>query len=57
MRAAERCAHVVANRATSFDDAERWDLQYWLQKTPQERLSALMAIHSDIAKVGHDGRR
>lgn len=43
---------MVGNRAASFEDAERWDLQFWQSRTPQERLSALVAIHRDIQAVG-----
>lgn len=51
-RAEERRCRIVAHLATSYADAERWDLDYWQARTPQERLSALVAIHEDIAKVG-----
>ena len=39
---------MVANRATSFEDAEAWDLEYWQRFTPEERLSALVAIRRDV---------
>jgi hypothetical protein len=42
---------MVAHRATSFDDAERWDLEFWQSRTPEERLSALVAIHRDVELV------
>ena len=35
---------VVAHKATSFEDAERWDLEYWLQRTPAVRIEALEQI-------------
>ncbi|MBD3314295.1 MAG: hypothetical protein GF344_00780 [Chitinivibrionales bacterium] len=50
-RAAERRRRMEIHRARGFDDAERWDLAYWQRRTPQERLSALVAIHRDIEKV------
>jgi len=46
---------MVVHRAAGFQDADRWDLEFWQSRTPQERLSALVDIHEDIAKV--KGRR
>ena len=42
---------MVANRAKSFADAERWDLDFWQSRTPEERLSALVAIRRDVETV------
>jgi len=42
---------MVVHRAAGFQDADRWDLEFWQARTPQERLSALVDIHEDIAKV------
>ena len=39
------------HRATSFADAEAWDLDYWQRRTPEERLSALVAIHREVELV------
>ncbi len=50
-RARERRARIVAHRTTSFEDAERWDLEFWQSLTPEERLSALVAIHRDVAAI------
>jgi hypothetical protein len=50
-RAAKRKARIVAYRAQSFKDAEAWDLAFWQNQTPQQRLFALVAIRKDIAKV------
>lgn len=50
-RSAERRKKIVAHVATSFEDAERWDLEYWQSKTPEERLSALVAIRRDVEVV------
>jgi len=55
-RAAERRKRIVGHIATSFEDAEDWDLRFWQGLTPQDRLSALVAIHRDIAMV-EAGRR
>ena len=42
---------METNRARSTDDAEAWDLDYWQRRTPEERLSALVAIYRDVAMV------
>jgi hypothetical protein len=42
---------MVSHRATSFEDAERWDLEFWQSHTPEERLSALVAIRRDVEMV------
>jgi len=54
-RAEERRKRIVAHVAHSHEEAEQWDLDFWQRQTPQERLSALVAIHEDIEKV--KGRR
>ena len=54
-RARQRRKRIVAHRASGWEDAERWDLEYWQKQTPQARLSALVAIREDILKV--KGRR
>jgi hypothetical protein len=41
----------VVHVAHSFEEAEDWDLEYWQTKTPQERISALMAIRRDVEKI------
>ena len=50
-RAAGRRKRIVAHRATDFKDAENWDLDFWQGQTPEQRLSALVAIHKDVRKV------
>ena len=42
---------MVANRARSFDEADDWDLEFWQSRSPQERLSALVAIRRDVELV------
>jgi hypothetical protein len=37
--------------ARDFSDAEQWDLDFWQNQTPEARLSALVAIRRDVAKV------
>lgn len=50
-RAEARKARIVAHRSKNFDEAERWDLEYWQSRTPQERLAALIDIRADVEKV------
>lgn len=47
---------MVAHRAANFEEAEAWDLDFWQSQSPEQRLSALAAIHRDVDKV-HQGRR
>jgi hypothetical protein len=42
---------MVVHRAHSFEDAERWDLEFWQSQTPEDRLSALVDIRHDVAMV------
>ena len=42
---------MVVHRAESFVDAEAWDLDFWQRCTPEERLSALVAIHREVELV------
>ena len=50
-RAAQRRKRITAHRADGYEDAERWDLEYWQKQTPQMRLSALVAIRKDVEKA------
>ena len=50
-RAAARRSRIIAHRAANFREAEAWDLDFWQQQSPEERLSALVAIRRDIDKV------
>ena len=50
-RAKERREKMRANRAADFKEAEKWDLDFWQSQTPQERLSALVAIRRDVQKI------
>lgn len=47
-RARERRRRMVTNRTTSFAEAEAWDLEFWQSQTPEDRLSALVAIRRDV---------
>jgi hypothetical protein len=46
-----RRERLVAHRATGHQDAEEWDLDFWQARTPEERLSALVAIRRDVEVV------
>jgi len=50
-RAAERRLRIVGHRARDFESAERWDLEFWQARTPQERLSAFAALRRDVELV------
>jgi len=50
-RSAKRRRRIVAHRAPNFEDAEKWDLDFWQCQTPEQRLSALVAIRKDVKKV------
>ena len=50
-RSSLRKQRIVAHVAHDFEDAEKWDLQFWQNQTPEARLSALVAIRKDVAKV------
>ena len=50
-RCRERRKRIVAHKAKDHEDARLWDLEYWQSKTPQERLSALVALHEDYRKI------
>jgi hypothetical protein len=46
-----RRERMVAHRASGHADAEAWDLDFWQSKSPEERLSALVAIRRDVLAV------
>ena len=50
-RSSKRRKRIVAHCASSFQDAEKWDLDFWQRQTPEQRLSALVAIRRDVMKV------
>ena len=54
-----RRERMVAHRASGHADAEAWDLEFWQSQSPEDRLSALVAIRRDVEAVGagrKDGR-
>jgi len=42
---------MVAHRAANFEEAEAWDLDFWQSQSPEQRLSAFLAIRRDVDKV------
>jgi hypothetical protein len=50
-RSRRRRLVLEVHRAKSIADAEAWDLEFWQRRTPEERLSALVAIHREVALV------
>ena len=46
-----RGERLLAHRASSHADAEAWDLDFWQSQSPEDRLSALVAIHRDVEVV------
>jgi hypothetical protein len=50
-RSRERRARLVGNRAASFAEADAWDLDFWQRRTPEERLSVLVALRRDAELV------
>lgn len=50
-RAAARRAKMVVHRAANFEEAEAWDLDFWQRQSPEQRLSAFVAIRRDVDKV------
>lgn len=50
-RSRERRRRMVGHVAKSFEDADRWDLEFWQSVTPEERLSALVAIRRDVELI------
>jgi len=50
-RSQERRRRLVTHRARSHAEAEAWDLEFWQSRTPEERLSALVAIRRDVELV------
>ena len=46
-----RRERMVGHRASSHADAEAWDLDFWQSQSPEDRLSALVAIRRDVEAV------
>lgn len=50
-RSAKRRRTMKTHLAKGFADAEQWDLAFWQEQTPEERLSALIAIRKDVERI------
>jgi hypothetical protein len=50
-RSEERRRRMVGHVAHSHQEAEDWDLEFWQSLTPQDRLSAFVAIREDIKLI------
>jgi hypothetical protein len=50
-RSRKRRQAMEAHRTRSAAEAEAWDLDFWQRRSPDERLSALVAIFRDVARV------
>ena len=50
-RARERKKRIVIHLARNFDEAEKWDLEFWQKQTPEMRLSALVELREDLALI------
>jgi hypothetical protein len=50
-RSRKRREMMETHRTRSYADAEAWDLDFWQRRSPDERLSALVAIYRDVARV------
>jgi hypothetical protein len=46
-----RRGRMVAHRASGHADAEAWDLDFWQSQSPEDRLSALVALRRDVEAV------
>jgi hypothetical protein len=42
---------MVWNRAKSFEEAEEWDIGFWQNQTPEDRLSALAELRREAAEI------
>ncbi len=47
-RSAVRRQRMQSHKSLSFEEAERWDLEYWQLQTPAAKLEAFMAIRGDV---------
>ena len=50
-RSRERKKRIVVHLARNFDAAEKWDLEFWQNQSPEMRLSAFVALRKDVEKV------
>jgi len=50
-RSEERRKRMVVHVAKNFEEAEEWDLKYWMGKTPRQRFEAHQALLEDVELV------
>ena len=50
-RSRRRFETMETHRTTSFSEADQWDLEYWQRRTPEERLSAFVALRREVEMV------
>jgi len=50
-RARARRKRIVGHYAKSWEDAEKWDLEFWQKQGPEMRLSALVDLRNELALV------
>jgi len=56
-KAKERKKRMKVNVAKDFQEAEDWDLEFWLRQTPEKRLSAFVALRKDVEKVRRNRKK
>lgn len=42
---------MVVHKASSFAEADAWDLSFWQGVSPEQRLDAYMALREDVETV------
>lgn len=50
-RSRARRTRMETHKASSFFEADAWDLTYWQKRTAAQRLEAYMALREDVEKV------
>jgi hypothetical protein len=50
-RAANRRRNLECHAAADFEDAERWDLEFWARQSPQDRLSAFVELREQWESI------
>lgn len=52
-RSEKRKKNIVWHIAKDFNDAKKWDLKFWLSKTPQMRIYALECLRKELKTILH----
>jgi hypothetical protein len=53
-RSRERRMKIVTNRATSHEEAEMWDLEFWQMMSPEDRDIDLVELSRTRTEPGDD---